>query len=124
MSLNIQSVSQSASSIAAKLGITKYDLYGSTVDDMSVQVDRGEAKQVKASNRSGVTVRVWNGKGCVGITSTTDVDDRGLEAALKSALEASEFGSAEHAPDFSPEATAPLAAMNIDRGAPVGVDNF
>jgi PmbA protein len=124
MSLNIQSVSQSASSIAAKLGITKYDLYGSTVDDMSVQVDRGEAKQVKASNRSGVTVRVWNGKGCVGITSTTDVDDRGLEAALKSALEASEFGSAEHAPDFSPEATAPLAATNIDRGAPVGVDKL
>jgi PmbA protein len=124
MSLNIQTVSRSASSIAAKLGIAKFDLYGSTVDDMSVQVDRGEAKQVKASNRSGVTVRVWNQAGSVGITSTTDVDDIGLESALKSALEASEFGIKEHAPDFSPEATAPLGNIQLENGAPVTVDKL
>ena len=116
MSLNIQQVSNSAHQIAAKLGITKFDLSGSTVDSISVQVDRGEAKQVKASNRSGITVRVWNSEQTVGITSTTDVDDNGLELALKTAHEASFFGIKEHAPDFSPEATAPIAEIKVESG--------
>jgi PmbA protein len=122
MSLNIQTVAVSAQNIASKLGITKFDIYGSTVDDLSVQVDRGEVKQVKASNRSGVTVRVWNAANTVGITSTTDVDEVGLELALKSAQEASAFGIKEHAPDFSPEANHPLTDVNVKMGAPVGVD--
>jgi PmbA protein len=96
MSLNIQTVSNSARQIATKLGISKFDLSGSTVDETSVQVDKGEQKQVKASN--------------------TDVDDVGLELALKSAYEASFFGIKEHAPDFSPEATAPIADVKIEVG--------
>lgn len=114
MSLNIQQVSTSAHQIATKLGISKFDLSGSTVDETSVQVDKGEPKQVKASNRSGITVRVWNDEHTVGITSTTDVDDNGLELALKTAHEASFFGIKEHAPDFSPEATAPIAEVKIE----------
>ncbi len=117
MSLNIQTVSDSAHKIATKLGISKFDLSGSTTDSVSVQVDKGEAKQVKASNRSGITVRVWNAENTVGITSTTDVDDNGLELALKTAYEASFFGIKEHAPDFSPEATAPIAQVEIESGA-------
>jgi PmbA protein len=117
MSLNIQTVSDSARKIATKLGISKFDLSGSTTDSVSVQVDRGEPKQVKASNRSGITVRVWNNENTVGITSTTDVDDIGLELALKTAHEASFFGIKEHAPDFSPEATAPIADIKIESGA-------
>jgi PmbA protein len=121
MSLNIQQVSDSARQIATKLGISKFDLSGSTTDSVSVQVDRGEPKQVKASNRSGITVRVWNAENTVGITSTTDVDDNGLELALKTAYEASFFGIKEHAPDFSPEATAPIAEVNIEAGEPATV---
>jgi PmbA protein len=121
MSLNIQQVSASAHQIATKLGISKFDLSGSTTDSVSVQVDKGEPKQVKASNRSGITVRVWNAENTVGITSTTDVDDNGLELALKTAYEASFFGIKEHAPDFSPEATAPIAEVNIEAGAPATV---
>ncbi len=114
MSLNIQQVSTSAHQIATKLGISKFDLSGSTVDETSVQVDKGEPKQVKASNRSGITVRVWNNEHTVGITSTTDVDENGLELALKTAYEASFFGIKEHAPDFSPEATAPIAEIELE----------
>jgi PmbA protein len=121
MSLNIQAVSDSARQIASKLGISKFDLSGSTVDETSVQVDKGEQKQVKASNRSGITVRVWNNENTVGITSTTDVDDNGLELALKSAYEASFFGIKEHAPDFSPEATAPIAEVKIEASEPATV---
>ena len=96
--------------IARKLGIRKYDIGGSSVDETSVQVDRGEPKQVKASNRASITVRVWNDRDAVGIASTTDTDPAGLELALKTALEASDFGVTEHAPDFSPEATAAIDA--------------
>jgi PmbA protein len=121
MPLDIQTVSDSARQIATKLGISKFDLSGSTVDETSVQVDKGEPKQVKASNRSGITVRVWNQENTVGITSTTDVDEIGLELALKTAYEASYFGIKEHAPDFSPEATAPLAEVQIETGNPATV---
>nr|WP_238718508.1 TldD/PmbA family protein [Petrachloros mirabilis] len=90
------------------MGISKFDVYGSSVDEASVQVDHGDPKQTKASNRSSVMVRVWNSDQTVGVTSTTDVDALGLELALKTAHEASFFGPKEHAPDFSPEATTPI----------------
>jgi PmbA protein len=107
--LNIQELATQANEIATRLKIHKFDLYGSSVDETSVKVDQGKPDQVKASQRSSVTVRVWNEANTVGITSTTDVDPRGLELALKTAYEASFFGVKENAPDFSPEATAPLA---------------
>jgi PmbA protein len=114
--LDINALATTAHTLADRLGIAKYDLYGSTVDDTSVQVDRGEAKQVKASNRSSVTVRVWNNAGMAGTTSTTDVDEAGLELALKTALEASAFGITDHIPDFSPESTQPLPQNQIGAG--------
>ncbi len=104
----IQEIAQQAKKTAQELGIAKFDLYGATVDETSVKVDQGKPDQVKASNRSSVTVRVWGADGAVGITSTTEVEPLGLELALKTAMEASEFGVKQNAPDFSPEALAPL----------------
>ncbi|HLO86021.1 MAG TPA: TldD/PmbA family protein [Nostocaceae cyanobacterium] len=111
----IQEIANSARDNADKLGIKKFDIYGSSVDETSVQVDQGEPKQVKASQRSGVTVRVWNENNTVGVTSTTDVDPKGLELALKTAYEASFFGVKENVPDFSPEAIAPIEAKPEDK---------
>lgn len=98
---------------AKELGIKKYDIYGSSVDENSVQVDQGEPKQVKASNRASVIVRVWNADNTIGVTSTTDVDPQGIQLALKTAAEASAFGPKENVPDFSPEASAPIDAESI-----------
>jgi PmbA protein len=112
---NINEIASYAESAATKLGIKKFDIYGSSVDETSVQVDHGEPQQMKASQRSGVTVRVWNDHDTVGVTSTTDVDPTGLELALKTAYEASDFGVKDNAPDFSPEATAPISATNGHR---------
>ncbi|AFY34209.1 TldD/PmbA family protein [Calothrix sp. PCC 7507] len=114
---NINEIATYAKDNAEKLGIKKFDIYGSTVDETSVQVDQGEPKQVKASNRSGVTVRVWNEDNTMGITSTTDVDPQGLELALKTAYEASFFGVKENVPDFSPEATIPIPNTPHDKAA-------
>ncbi len=101
----------SAQESAQKLGIHKFDIFGSAVDETSVQVDNGEPDQVKASQRSSVTVRVWNEQNRMGVTSTTDIDPEGLELALKMAYEASFFGMKDHVPDFSPEATLPLETV-------------
>ena len=75
-------------------------------------MDRGEAKQLKASQRSSITVRVWNNDGLVGITSTTDLSAPGLEQALVGAHEASRFGNPDDIPHFSPLAKAPLPELN------------
>jgi PmbA protein len=120
----IQTIAQDAKEAAAKLGIAKFDIFGSTVDETSVQVNEGEPEQMKASQRSGVTVRVWNPAGPVGITSTTDVDRVGLELALKTAYEASAFGAKENIPDFSPEATTPIATHNAPAFEPSPVSKL
>lgn len=121
---NIQDIAARAGSTAKKLGITKYDIYGSSTDQTSVQVDRGEPKQVKASNRSSIIVRVWNSSDRLGVTTTTDLDNAGLELALKTAQEASEFGAKEHVPDFSPEATAPTPEVAFELQPQVPVANL
>ena len=77
-----------------------------------MQVDRGEAKQMKGAQRSAITLRVWNGDGLVGITSTSDLSDSGLARALSGAHDASAFGNAEETPAFSPLATAALAPLD------------
>jgi PmbA protein len=112
---DINELTSSAREVADKLGIEKFDIYGSTVDETSVQVDQGEPKQVKASSRSGVTVRVWNRDHTMGITSTTDVDPAGIKLALETAYEASFFGVKDHVPDFSPEALEPLHATHTEK---------
>ncbi|HEY9647076.1 MAG TPA: TldD/PmbA family protein [Chroococcidiopsis sp.] len=106
---SVSEIAEKTEAIARQLGIKKYDISGSSVDETSVQVDTGEPKQVKASNRASVFVRVWNEDDTLGVTSTTDVDPSGLELALKTAYEASFFGAKEHVPDFSPEAKNPVA---------------
>lgn len=121
---NIQELTTQARDIAEKLGIRKFDIYGATVDETSVKVDQGEADQVKASSRSSVTVRVWNDDNTMGVTSTTDVDPKGLELALKTAYEASFFGVKENVPDFSPEATEPIAATGKEPAAPAPITDL
>lgn len=117
----VQEIAHSAATIASEIGITKYDIYGSATDDTSVEVFQGEAKQVQASNRSSVIVRVWNQDNQVGVTTTSDVNPSGLKLALKTAYEASFFGVKENAPDFSPKAKDATASITqeIEPQAPV-----
>jgi len=97
--------------LAHRHGIGQWDLGASCSTDTSVQVDRGEPKQMKGAQRSAVTVRVWNDAGLVGVTSTSDLSPAGLETALVGAQAASAFGNADDTPAFSPLATAPLPEL-------------
>lgn len=122
--LDIDNLAAQAAAIAQTLNITKYDIYGSAVDSTSVQIDNGEPKQVKASQRSGVTVRVWNDQGTVGVTSTSDIDPEGMALAMKTAQEASYFGNKDNIPDFSPEATMPTAQPKHRKVEPLPVNDL
>ena len=119
--LNAEALRHSLEQIAAANGISRWDLGAACSTDLSVQVDRGEAKQMKGAQRSSITVRVWNDQGLVGVTSTSDLSAAGLERALSGAKEASAFGNADDIPAFSPLATAPLAQLNQPIHAPQGI---
>jgi PmbA protein len=107
--------------LAAAAGIPQWDLGASCSTDTSVQVDRGEPKQMKGAERRAVTVRVWNDQGLVGITSTSDLSPQGLARALRGAQDASAFGNPDDIPAFSPLATAPLPQLEQPLRQPVGI---
>ncbi|OKH19837.1 peptidase C69 [Hydrococcus rivularis NIES-593] len=121
---NVIEIANYAQETARELGIEKFDLYGSAVDKTSVEVAFGELKQVQASNRSSVIVRVWNKDNTLGVTSTTDVDPQGLKLALKTAYEASFFGAKENVPDFSSQAKQPTAEIDWEKEAPAPVSTL
>ncbi|MGK7873002.1 MAG: TldD/PmbA family protein [Xenococcaceae cyanobacterium] len=120
----VKELASYAKTSARQLGIEKFDIYGSSVDETSVQVFQGEPKQVKASKRSSVIVRVWNEDNTLGVTSTTDVDPQGIELALQTAYEASFFGVKENVPDFSSEAKAPTADIENEKAPQAPVSNL
>ncbi len=110
--LNCHALSDKLNQFAKTEGIRQWDLGAACSNDSSVQVDRGEAKQMKGSQRSSITVRVWNDQGLIGITSTSDLTDAGLGKALRLARQASDFGNPSDVPAFSPQAKAPLPDLH------------
>ena len=58
--------------------INKWDMGASSSRDISVQVQHGNAKQLKGSQRNSMTLRVWNKNYQVGITSTSDLTSEGI----------------------------------------------
>ena len=119
--LDAETLRSQLGDIAANAGIRRWDLGAACSSDTSVQVDRGEAKQLKGAQRSSITIRVWNDDGLVGITSTSDLSPSGLARALAGARDASAFGNPDDTPAFSPLATAPLASLDQPIHEPAGI---
>ncbi|MEA5414724.1 TldD/PmbA family protein [Synechococcus sp. BA-132 BA5] len=120
-SLDAEVLRQRLASLAHAEGVRRWDLGASCSTDTSVQVDRGEAKQMKGAQRSAITLRVWNDDGLVGITSTSDLSDDGLARALAGARDASAYGNVDEIPDFSPLATAPLPVLEQPLSTPLSI---
>ncbi len=95
-----------------ELLIKKWDMGASSSNDISVQVQQGNAKQLKGSQRNSLTLRVWNKNNQVGITSTSDFTSEGIKKAMKGAIEASLFGNEKESPEFSPLAKTKLEKIN------------
>jgi PmbA protein len=119
--LNAEALRSRLEQLAAGAGIRQWDLGAACSTDTSVQVDRGEAKQLKGAQRSSITVRVWNEDGLVGVTSTSDLSDSGLARALAGARDASAYGNPDDTPAFSPLAGAPLPLLEQPIHAPRGI---
>ena len=114
-------ITNQISNAANKLKIIKWDFGASFSNDYSVQVDKGVAKQLKASQKQVVTLRVWNKKNLVGITTTSDLSELGIKKALYQAQLASEFGNKNEITDFSPLAIEPIKMKNSNKKNPVGI---
>jgi PmbA protein len=110
--------------LANQAGIRQWDIGVGCSTDSSVQVDRGEAKQLKGAQRSSITVRVWNDANLIGITSSTDLSEAGLARALEGAKAASAFGNPQETPNFSPLATAPLPILELPLCTSLGILNL
>ncbi len=106
---------------AESLNIKKWDFGASYSKDFSVQVDKGTAKQLKASQKQVLTLRVWNNKNLVGITTTSDLSENGLKKALYQANIASDYGNKNELTDFSPLAKDPIKKLKATRRSPVGI---
>ena len=74
--------------------ISKWDVGASSSRDISVQVQEGNAKQLKGSQRNSMTLRVWNNNNQVGITSTSRSGCRSIEKQNRASIESIELISA------------------------------
>jgi PmbA protein len=119
--LDASALAEQVGELARAAGIQQWDLGASCSTDSSVQVDRGEAKQLKGAERRAITVRVWDDAQRVGITSTSDLSPAGLARALEGAKAASAFGNPLDSPAFSPLATAPLPELHQPLRPSVGI---
>tara|TARA_Y100001968_G_scaffold314946_1_gene340945 strand:+ start:385 stop:1779 length:1395 start_codon:yes stop_codon:yes gene_type:complete len=99
--LDIDQLRESINYLAKENNVKKWDLGAYLTKDLSVQVDKGNAKQLKGSQRNAITIRVWNESNLLGITSTSDFTDSGIQKAFKGALEASYYGNQSECPQFS-----------------------
>ena len=104
--------------------INKWDIGASITADSSVQVQKGIAKQLKSAQRNSLTIRVWNKQGLVGIASTSDLTQKGLEIALKAAYQASFLGNPDEIPQFSPQSKSNLPIIDRPLKSAIGIKNL
>ncbi len=104
--------------------ITKWDVGASSSRDISVQVQQGNAKQLKGSQRNSLTLRVWNINNQVGITSTSDLTSEGINKAMRGAIEASLYGNVKESPEFSPLAKTKLEDVDYKISNPHSIDDL
>ena len=106
---------------ANTLKIKKWDFGASFSNDFSVQVDKGEPKQLKASQKQIMTLRVWNSQNLVGITTTSDLSEDGLLKALHQANIASNYGNKNEHTNFSPLSKEPIQKQDSQINTPSGI---
>ena len=119
--MNAKEITKQISTTAEFLNLKKWDYGASFTNEYSVQVDKGKAKQLKASQKQVVTIRVWNKSNLVGITTTSDLSELGIQKALKQASIASEFGNRNESVDFSPLAKEPINIKVENKRNPSGI---
>ena len=80
--MKAKEITNQISKSAEAFNLKKWDFGASFSNDYSVQVDKGIAKQLKASQKQVLTIRVWNNSNLVGITTTSDISESGIQRHL------------------------------------------
>ncbi len=119
--MDIENIINLITNAADFLNIKKWDFGASFSNDYSVQVDKGLAKQLKASQKQVLTLRVWNEYNLVGITTTSDLSEEGLKKALIQANLAADYGNKNEKPDFSPLSKEPINYYEQIEKSPSGI---
>ena len=119
--MDVNKISDFIKEGAKSLNIYKWDFGASFSNDFSVQIDKGVAKQLKASQKQVLTLRVWNDNDLVGITTTSDLSEIGLKKALFQASLASQYGNKNEKTDFSPLSKDPIKLLNTKKINPSGI---
>ena len=119
--MDLKDITKFITRSAESLNIKKWDFGASFSNDFSVQVDKGKAKQLKASQKQVLTLRVWNNNNLVGITTTSDLSENGLKNALYQANLASDYGNKNELTDFSPLAKNPIKKLKEAKRSPAGI---
>ena len=119
--MDVNKISDFIKEGAKSLNIYKWDFGASFSNDFSVQIDKGVAKQLKASQKQVLTLRVWNDNDLVGITTTSDLSEIGLKKALFQASLASQYGNKNEKIDFSPLSKDPIKFLNTKKINPSGI---
>jgi len=122
--LNPELLIQLLKKYSRELEIVKWDVGASSSRDLSVQVQQGNAKQLKGSQRNSMTLRVWNKSNQVGITSTSDLTNNGIKKAMKGAIQASLFGNEKDSPEFSSLAKSPLNLISTNQSKYHSIDEL
>ena len=78
----------------------KCDISGSSVSQMTVKVKESGSLDQSASQRTAVTLIVWNADGRLGVVQLTSLSLPDLIAAVKTALEAAPLGIAYNIPQI------------------------
>jgi PmbA protein len=87
--------------IALTLNIKKYDIFGVIKEENSASSKDAKPFSLNSSNKSSVTLRVWNELDQVGITSTSNLTEEGLKIAFEMAFSSAKFFDVETKIDFS-----------------------
>lgn len=101
MSLNIEKIKSEIQSIAKILGVSKYDIFGSTKEENSASSKNRKPFSLNSASKTLLIIRVWNIDNQVGVTSTSDLTYDGLHAAINLAFSSASYGSSEINYDFS-----------------------
>lgn len=101
MSQFVESLKDQCKKISQSLQISKFDMFGVIKEENSASAKENKPFALSASNKSSVTLRVWNEHDHMGSASTSNLTPEGLARAFEIALNSTQFSDTAKKYDFS-----------------------
>ena len=102
MTLNIKELPEICEKIASLFKIEAYDIFGFSKEENSASAKEKKPFSLNASQKTSLTLRVWNENHQLGMASTSNFTEEGLQAAFRLAFHATAFWDNSIQQSFSP----------------------